>query len=160
MSFFQSDQVCISISCCHRGPKTFFWISGLLIPIGTDSKVGWIEPQLTIRSRSRYLYCAVERTIVASGVALKTRFSRAIRAIEMLCQLRVGICRREPRRTHQKIVLARCRFLPAFSDSPYRETSLRRWTPFQLLRDPCCRVFLSSHDPFDRCFAELKGREV
>jgi hypothetical protein len=29
------DQLCFSISCCHRGPNTLFWISGSLTPIPT-----------------------------------------------------------------------------------------------------------------------------
>jgi len=33
MSRFHNGQLCFSISCCHRGPNTFFRISGSLTPI-------------------------------------------------------------------------------------------------------------------------------
>ena len=33
MSRFHRGQLCFSISCCHRGPNTFFWTSGSLTPI-------------------------------------------------------------------------------------------------------------------------------
>jgi hypothetical protein len=61
MSFFQNGQLCFSTSCCHLGPNTFFWISGLLIPIdqlqsGADSKT-----YVTFGKRSTVILCGRER---------------------------------------------------------------------------------------------------
>src|SRR5215470_15640353 len=66
MSFFHSGQPCLSISCCHLGPNTFFCISGLLIPIGKTPKLGRSgKKRMTIRKDAMLILC-VGRTIVAS----------------------------------------------------------------------------------------------
>ena len=71
MSFFQNGQLCISISCCHLGPNTFFWISGLLIPMGQlQSRVGQ-KTQVTIRKRSTVILCGREQDCCKSHSALK-----------------------------------------------------------------------------------------
>jgi hypothetical protein len=55
MSRFHNGQLCFSISCCHRGPNTFFRISGSLTPMrrlpvagaedsfGVLNRVAWLR---------------------------------------------------------------------------------------------------------------------
>jgi len=78
MSFFQSGQPCLSISCCHLGPNTFFWISGLLIPIAKPQSSADQRKRMTIRKEAMLILC-FGKTIVASG-----RLRRIIRSVSNL----------------------------------------------------------------------------
>src|SRR5262249_53586686 len=102
MSFFHSGQPCLSISCCHLGPNTFFCISGLLIPIGKTPKLGRSgKKRMTIRKDAMLILC-VGRTIVASGRL--RRISRSVSHREALLAENAQVAQ-SPNRTNKLLSL-------------------------------------------------------
>ena len=79
MNFFQKGQLSFSISCCHLGPNTFFWISGLLIPMVRLR--GWLDQKTQMATRKRseaYIVRSRERLLQAE--------------IPLKISLRQGLC--------------------------------------------------------------------
>ena len=76
MSFFQKGQLSFSISCCHLGPNTFFWISGLLIPMVRLR--GWLDQktQMPTRKKSDAYIVRWRERLLQAEIALKIHFGR------------------------------------------------------------------------------------